>query len=95
MLVIPVQQIPKWWIWLYWITPTNWTLRGLFTSQYGDMQKHILVFGKSQSVSSFLKDYFGFQRDQLGAVAAVLLAYPVVLAVLFTYCISKLNFQRR
>ncbi|CAN6460430.1 unnamed protein product [Victoria cruziana] len=93
--LIPGPQIPKWWIWLYWITPTNWTLRGLFTSQYGDMQKHILVFGKSQSVSSFLKDYFGFQRDQLGAVAAVLLAYPVVLAVLFTYCISKLNFQRR
>ncbi|KAF3790908.1 Pleiotropic drug resistance protein 3 [Nymphaea thermarum] len=93
--LIPGPQIPKWWIWLYWATPTNWTLRGLFTSQYGDIQKQVAVFGKWQSISSFLKDYFGFQHDQLGAVAAVLLAYPVVFAVLFTYCISKLNFQRR
>ncbi|XP_049933597.1 pleiotropic drug resistance protein 3-like isoform X2 [Nymphaea colorata] len=93
--LIPGPQIPKWWIWLYWATPTNWTLRGLFTSQYGDIQKQVAVFGKWQSISSFLKDYFGFQQDQLGAVAAVLLAYPVVFAVLFTYFMSKLNFQRR
>ncbi|XP_031484245.1 pleiotropic drug resistance protein 3-like [Nymphaea colorata] len=93
--LIPGKQIPKWWIWLYWITPSNWTIRGLFTSQYGDIDKEIDVFGEKKAVSLFLKDYFGFRHDQLGVVAVVLIAYAVVFASLFAYCISKLNFQRR
>ncbi|XP_031481916.1 ABC transporter G family member 33-like isoform X5 [Nymphaea colorata] len=88
-------QIPKWWIWLYWMTPSNWTIRGLFTSQYGDIDKVIDVFGEKKAVSLFLKDYFGFPHDQLGVVAVVLIAYAVAFASLFAYCISKLNFQRR
>ncbi|XP_031484243.1 pleiotropic drug resistance protein 3-like isoform X2 [Nymphaea colorata] len=93
--LIPGKQIPKWWIWLYWINPTNWTLRGLFTSQYGDIEKEIDIFGEKKAAGLFLKDYFGFRHDQLGVVAAVLVAYCVVFAFLFAYCISKLNFQRR
>ncbi|KAF3782272.1 ABC transporter G family member 44 [Nymphaea thermarum] len=89
------EQIPKWWIWLYWIIPSNWIICGVFTSQYGDIDKEIDVFGEKKAVSLFLKDYFGFRHDQLGVVAVVLIAYAVVFASLFAYCISKLNFQRR
>lgn len=89
------QKIPKWWIWCYWICPTSWSLTGLLTSQYGDMKREILIFGEHKTVGSFLHDYYGFHHDRLGLVAAVLIAFPVAFAILFAYCIGKLNYQRR
>ncbi|KAF5202221.1 Abc transporter g family member, partial [Thalictrum thalictroides] len=91
---IPEPEIPRWWVWMYYLTPTSWTLNGMFTSQYGDMDKEILVFGERKAISAFLKDFYGFQHDRLGFVAVVLAVFPVVFAVIFAYCIGKLNFQR-
>ncbi|GLT32733.1 hypothetical protein SLA2020_073780 [Shorea laevis] len=93
--VIPQPQIPGWWIWLYYLTPTSWSLRGMLTSQYGDIQKKILVFGETKSVAAFLKDYFGFQHHQLPLTAVVLILFPLAYAFLFAFCVGKLNFQRR
>ncbi|XP_058191658.1 pleiotropic drug resistance protein 3-like isoform X3 [Rhododendron vialii] len=92
---IPRPQIPKWWIWMYYLTPTSWTLKGILTSQYGDIQKEITVFGETKTVSAFLTDYFGYHHDQLPIVGVVLIMYPIVIASLFAYCIEKLNYQRR
>nr|POE87236.1 pleiotropic drug resistance protein 3 [Quercus suber] len=93
--LIPKPQIPKWWMWLYYLTPTSWSLNGLLTSQYGDINKDIMVFGETKTVVAFLKDYFGFHHDQLALVAIVLIAFPLVFASLFAYFIARLNFQRR
>ncbi|KAL9410058.1 hypothetical protein AB3S75_043921 [Citrus x aurantiifolia] len=92
--LLPGPKIPKWWIWCYWICPTSWSLNGLLTSQYGDMNREILIFGERKTVGSFLHDYYGFDHDRLGLVAAVLIAFPVAFAILFAYCIGKLNYQR-
>lgn len=89
------QQIPKWWIWFYYLIPTSWTLNGMFTSQYGDIEKEIMVFGESKTVSAFLKDYFGFHHNRLPIVAVMLILYPFLFASIFAYCIGKLNFQKR
>ncbi|GAV73165.1 ABC_tran domain-containing protein/ABC2_membrane domain-containing protein/PDR_assoc domain-containing protein [Cephalotus follicularis] len=93
--LIPQPQIPKWWLWLYYLTPTSWTLNGLLTSQYGDIGKEIMVFGETKTVSAFLEDYFGFHHDRLPITAFVLVAFPLVLAFLFSYLIGRLNFQTR
>lgn len=90
-----VQKIPNWWIWLYYITPTSWSLNAMLTSQFGDVKKEILVFGETKSVETFLRDYFGYHHDQLPLAFVLLALYPIILASLFAYCISKLNFQRR
>ncbi|KAF3946342.1 hypothetical protein CMV_027382 [Castanea mollissima] len=50
--LIPEPQIPKWWIWLYFLTPTSCSLNGLLTSQYGDINKDIMVFTKLSGVKS-------------------------------------------
>ncbi|KAI8027821.1 Pleiotropic drug resistance protein 3 [Camellia lanceoleosa] len=91
----PCFQIPKWWIWLYYINPTAWTLNGMLTSQYGDIDQKIKVFGETKTVTAFLTDYFGYRHDHLPIVAVMLLIYPIVFASLFAFCIGKLNFQRR
>ncbi|PNY08471.1 pleiotropic drug resistance protein 3-like, partial [Trifolium pratense] len=67
--LMPGPKIPKWWVWCYWICPTAWSLKGLLTSQYGDMEKEILIFGDKKSVGSFLEDYYGFRHDRLSVVA--------------------------
>ncbi|KAM6578565.1 hypothetical protein CsatB_030402 [Cannabis sativa] len=89
------QHIPKWWIWLYYLIPTSWSLNGLLTSQYGDISKEIEIYGEVKTVATFIEDYFGFHYDQLPLVAAVLIAFPLVYSSLFTYCIGRLNYQRR
>uniref|UniRef100_M8CWN4 Pleiotropic drug resistance protein 3 n=1 Tax=Aegilops tauschii TaxID=37682 RepID=M8CWN4_AEGTA len=90
------RQIPRWWIWFYYVSPMSWALRVLFTTQFGDYDDRMIdVFGETKSVPAFMKDYFGFRRDLLPLAAVILAAFPILLAVLFGYNISKLNFQRR
>lgn len=67
----------------------------MLTSQYGDLEKEILVFGETKTVAAFLEDYFGYRHSLLGVVAAVLIVFPLVFASLFAYFIGRLNFQRR
>ncbi|XP_058191660.1 pleiotropic drug resistance protein 3-like isoform X2 [Rhododendron vialii] len=93
--LIPQPQIPKWWVWMYHLAPTSWTLKGMLTSQYGDIHKEITVFGETKTVSAFLRDYFGYHHDELPIVGVVLVIYPIVFASLFAFCIEKLNFQKR
>nr|XP_017241653.1 PREDICTED: pleiotropic drug resistance protein 3-like isoform X2 [Daucus carota subsp. sativus] len=79
--VIPQPQIPKWWLWLYYLTPLSWTLNIMLSSQYGDVEKEI--------------NHFGFHHDRLPMVGVVMMLYPIIFAIIFAYCIGKLNFQRR
>ncbi|XP_042520973.1 pleiotropic drug resistance protein 3-like isoform X1 [Macadamia integrifolia] len=93
--LIPKPQIPVWWIWFYYLCPTSWTLNGLLTSQYGDVNTKILVFGEPQTVSSFLNEYLGYSYNRLDLVGVVVIAFPITVACVFAYCIGKLNFQKR
>ncbi|KAI3473056.1 hypothetical protein Pfo_031083 [Paulownia fortunei] len=49
--LIPRPQIPKWWIWFYYLIPTSWSLNGVLTSQYGDVEQEITVFGETKTQS--------------------------------------------
>ncbi|XP_038722403.1 pleiotropic drug resistance protein 3-like isoform X1 [Tripterygium wilfordii] len=93
--IVPKPRIPKWWIWLYYLCPSSWALNGLLSSQYGDIEKEILVFGESKTVAAFIEDYYGFEHKFLGVVAAVLIIFPIFSASLFAYFIGRFNFQRR
>ncbi|KAK4493468.1 hypothetical protein RD792_006030, partial [Penstemon davidsonii] len=94
--LIPCPQIPKWWIWCYYLIPTSWSLNGILTSQYGDVEKEITAFGETKTtVAAFLRDYFGFRHNLLPLVVFVLALYPLVFASLFACCIGKLKFQKR
>ena len=90
-----LQKIPKWWVWCYWVCPTAWSLKGLLTSEYGDIDKEIIVFGEQKAINAFLRSYFGYRHDELGVVAAILFAFPLIFASVFAYAMAKLNFQRR
>ncbi|RDX80824.1 Pleiotropic drug resistance protein 3, partial [Mucuna pruriens] len=92
---VPRLQIPKWWIWMYYLCPMSWVLNGMLTSQYGDVNRKISAFEEKKAVAKFLEDYYGFHHDFLGVTGVVLIVIPIVIAILFAYCIGNLNFQRR
>lgn len=75
--------------------PTSWTLNCLLTSQYGDVNDEIMVFGQAKTVASLLEDYFGFHHDRLAITAIFLIIFPLIFAFLFAFFITRLNFERR
>jgi len=46
-------------------------------------------------VSDFVEDYFGYHHDFLWAVAVVVVAFPVLFALLFGLSLKMFNFQKR
>ncbi|KAJ0078967.1 hypothetical protein Patl1_23928 [Pistacia atlantica] len=92
---VPQPHIPRWWVWFYYLMPTSWTINLMLTSQYGDIDKFVTVFGEVKTVTVFLKDYFGFHHDRLALSATVLAIYPIAFASLFAIFVWRLNFQRR
>ena len=69
-----------------------WTLYGLVVSQFGDMMSRM---DDGRTVKVFVEDYFDFKHSWLGGVAAVVVGFTVLFAVLFGFAIMKLNFQKR
>ncbi|BFI27868.1 ATP-binding cassette, subfamily G (WHITE), member 2, PDR [Marchantia polymorpha subsp. ruderalis] len=97
--LIPKPKIPPYFIWIYWICPTAYALYGLVVSQYGDLHgdDHLMTTldGSKVSVAYFTEHHFGFKHGFIGGVAGLASIYPLVFAVIFVICISKLSFQHR
>ncbi|KAI3818690.1 hypothetical protein L1987_12505 [Smallanthus sonchifolius] len=94
---IPRPKIPMWWVWCYWICPLAWTFQGLIASQYGDVKDTIKVPGMSYdpTIKWYVETHFGYEDRYLGLVAVVLVSFTVFFAVMYAYCLDKLNFQTR
>ena len=89
-------MIPGWWIWYYWICPVAWTVYGIITAQYGDVNNKIdLMNGNTTIVRMYVEERLGYDHDFLGVVAMVLVAFSVFFALMYAFCIKYLNFQQR
>ncbi|GAB2285728.1 ABC transporter G member 31 [Dionaea muscipula] len=93
--LIPKQDIPGWWIWFYYISPVAWSLRGIFTSQLGDVETMIAAPGFRGTVKEYLKVQFGYDPRMLGATVVVLIGFCILFFGIFMASIRFLNFQRR
>ncbi|KAI4385958.1 hypothetical protein MLD38_003942 [Melastoma candidum] len=93
--LIPKPNIPGWWIWFYYICPVAWTLRGVVTSQLGDVETEVIGPGFHGTVKEYLNISLGFESSMIGASAAALLGFCVLFFGLFALSIKVLNFQKR
>nr|AQX44140.1 hypothetical protein [Apostasia odorata] len=91
--LIPRPRIPVWWRWYSWACPVAWTLYGLVASQFGDYQS--TIEGEDETVQQYLKRYFGFRHDFLGAIAGAMVGFTLLFAFVFAFSIKVFNFQRR
>lgn len=99
MLVLSpvVQRIPIWWRWYYWANPIAWSLYGLLTSQYGDMDELVRLSDgvNSMPIKQLLRHQFGFRHDFLGVAGLVVAGFCILFASTFAFAIKFFNFQRR
>lgn len=93
--IVPKPSIPKWWLWFYYICPIAWTLRGIITSQLGDIETTIVGPGFEGTVKEYLEVAFGFEPDMIGVSVAVLIGFSFFFFIIFALSIKFLNFQRR
>ncbi|GMI89506.1 ATP-binding cassette G38, pleiotropic drug resistance 10 [Hibiscus trionum] len=90
--IIPRPRIIKWWRWYAWLCPVSWSLWGMSSSQYGDLQSKL---DTGETVAQFLVDYFGFRHDWLWLVSVVLIGFTLTFASVFAFSMKFLNFQKR
>lgn len=90
-----MKNIPGWWIWFYYICPIAWTLRGIITSQLGDVETMITGPGFHGTVKEYLEVSLGYEPGMVGASAVVLIGFSVFFFGIFAISIKVLNFQRR
>ncbi|KAK9279099.1 hypothetical protein L1049_012774 [Liquidambar formosana] len=93
--LVPKPSIPGWWIWFYYLCPIAWTLRGIITSQLGDVETKIVEPGFDGTVKEFLEINLGYGPGMIGVSAAVLIGFSILFFSVFALSVSYLNFQRR
>jgi hypothetical protein len=89
------QRIPGWWIWFYYICPVAWTLRGVITSQLGDVETKLVGPGFDGTVKEYLEISLGYGSGMIGVSVVILLAFSVLFFSVYALSISRLNFQKR
>ncbi|XP_050239621.1 ABC transporter G family member 31 isoform X2 [Quercus robur] len=93
--LIPKPSIPPWWIWFYYICPVSWTLRGIISSQLGDVETQIVGAGFEGTVKEYLEASLGFGPGMVGVSVAVLFGFCLLFFMVFAISVKVLNFQRR
>nr|XP_023882215.1 ABC transporter G family member 31-like isoform X3 [Quercus suber] len=93
--LIPKPSIPPWWIWFYYICPVSWTLRGIISSQLGDVETKIVGAGFEGTVKEYLEASLGFGPGMVGVSVAVLFGFCLLFFGVFAISVKVLNFQRR
>ncbi|KZV18315.1 ABC transporter G family member 31-like [Dorcoceras hygrometricum] len=93
--LVPKPQIPGWWIWFYYVCPIAWTLRGIITSQLGDVETLVVGPGFEGSVKDFIESRFGYGPGMLQVTIAVLVGFSILFFSVFAISLKVLNFQKR
>ncbi|KAK0606014.1 hypothetical protein LWI29_033152 [Acer saccharum] len=88
-------SMPGWWVWFYYICPVAWTLKGVITSQLGDVDIVIEQPGFKGTVKEYIDVSLGYGPGMIGASAGVLIAFCVFFFGIFAFSIKFLNFQKR
>lgn len=93
--LVPKPSIPRWWTWFYYICPVQWTLRGILTSQLGDLENVIVGPGFKGTVKEYLDVSLGLSTGTVGASVAVLIAFSILFFAAFAASVKTFNFQKR
>ncbi|XP_051131702.1 ABC transporter G family member 31 [Andrographis paniculata] len=93
--LIPKRRIPGWWIWFYYICPIAWTLRGIITSQLGDVETTIVGPGFQGTVKEFIELEYGYNSGMTGVSVLVLIAFSFTFFGTFAFSVKLINFQTR
>ncbi|XVF19871.1 hypothetical protein REPUB_Repub11eG0148300 [Reevesia pubescens] len=93
--LVPKPKIPGWWIWFYYICPVAWTLKGIISSQLGDVETMIVEPTFQGTVKEYINTVFGIEPGMIGVSVAVLIGFCILFFGAFAFSVNFLNFQKR
>ncbi|KAM1341583.1 hypothetical protein ACFX2F_006016 [Malus domestica] len=93
--LVPKPHIPGWWMWFYYICPVAWTLRGIITSQLGDVETTMKGPTFQGTVKEYLEVNLGYGPGMIGVSVAVLVCFCLLFFSVFALSVKFLNFQKR
>ncbi|XP_055832839.1 ABC transporter G family member 31-like isoform X1 [Solanum dulcamara] len=93
--LVPKPSIPGWWLWFYYISPVAWTLRGIISSQLGDVEEVMTGPEFEGTVKEYLEVSLGFGPGWIGWSALILVGFCLLFFTVFALSVKVLNFQRR
>ncbi|KAA8543737.1 hypothetical protein F0562_022087 [Nyssa sinensis] len=72
-----------------------WTLRGIISSQLGDVEIMIKEPGFKGSVKDYVELSLGYGPGMIGISTAVLVGFSLLFFAVFALSVKVLNFQKR
>ncbi|RHN67618.1 putative iron-chelate-transporting ATPase [Medicago truncatula] len=98
--MVPKPYIPTYWLWFHYLCPLSWTLRGILTSQFGDVEDIIEGPGFKGSVKQYLSVSLGYDETINGVSSVLISAIVLVFFTMlffgcFAFSVKVFNFQRR
>lgn len=89
------QNIPGWWIWFYYISPVAWTLRGIVSSQLGDVETTVVGPNFVGPVNKYVETSLGYEPGMIWPSVGALIGFIILFFGSFALSVKILNFQRR
>ncbi|KAK9866038.1 hypothetical protein WJX84_006833 [Apatococcus fuscideae] len=95
--LIPVNRMPGWWVWYYYINPISWTLYGIIIFQLGDFNQTMLSTpeGSLYTLQQYLEINFDYKWHFRGQVIAILIAFMLAFMLFAIIGLRFINFQKR
>ncbi|TMX00544.1 hypothetical protein EJD97_000623 [Solanum chilense] len=93
--LVPKPSIPEWWIWFYYINPVAWTVRGIISSQLGDVETRITGPGFDGTVKDYLEVRLGFGPGMIWWSAVMLTGFCSLFFAIYAASVKLINFQKR
>ncbi|XP_069149871.1 ABC transporter G family member 31 [Solanum lycopersicum] len=93
--IVPKPSIPEWWIWFYYINPVAWTVRGIISSQLGDVETRITGPGFDGTVKDYLEVRLGFGPGMIWWSAVMLTGFCSLFFAIYAASVKLINFQKR
>jgi ABC-type multidrug transport system ATPase subunit len=92
---IPVKQMPAYLEWVSYVSPTSYIIQGLCSIILGNSEVVIDAFGKPQTISQFLVDYFDYEYDFRYACVGIVAGFCLLFILTGSLALKFLNFNIR
>eukprot|EP00299_Pterocystis_sp_00344_P019876 c9825_g1_i2.p1 GENE.c9825_g1_i2~~c9825_g1_i2.p1 ORF type:complete len:1420 (-),score=398.97 c9825_g1_i2:102-4361(-) len=91
--IIQTDEIPDYWIWVYWINPIAWSMKAMANLEFASSKYDELVLGKR--MGDMYLDAYGFKKDSANIWGTILflIGYYVFMLAMTTLTLEKLRFH--
>ena len=90
-------EMPVFWVWVYYLCPTSWSLYALGASQFGDSEASMKVLGMptNGTAAEYIERRWGYQYDFRWKAFGILYGFHFALLLVLFVAIRYVNWQAK